>query len=157
MPRKYKTTERFLKPDPRYGSKLATKFINNLMLDGKKQVAQGLFYNSMDKIATRISEDEPFEVFKLAIENVKPRVEVRSKRVGGATYQIPIEVNRKRQLTLAFRWIIGAARERSGRSMVDRLTEELLSAYRNEGTAVTKKINVHKMAEANKAFAHFAW
>ncbi|MFC1707763.1 30S ribosomal protein S7 [Planctomycetota bacterium] len=157
MPRKYKSPERFLKPDPKFKSKLVTKFINCLMHEGKKTKAQTIFNESMGEISKRIREVEPIEVFNRAINNVKPLIEVRSKRVGGATYQVPKEVEKKRQLALAIRWIIQAARDKKGRPMYQRLADELTAAYKKEGSAITRRENVHKMAEANKAFAHFAW
>lgn len=146
-----------LKPDPRLDSKLASKFINNLMWDGKKAVAAKAFYGAMDIIAGKIKDASPGEVFQAAVENIKPDVEVRSKRVGGQTYQVPIPVNAKRRQSLAIRWILLACRAKSGRPMAARLAEEFMAAYRKEGTAMTTRDNVHRMAEANKAFAHFAW
>ncbi len=146
-----------LKPDPRYKDKLVSKFINCIMHKGKKSVAQGIFYGTMDIIEQKIKDKEPLEVFKTAVENIKPLIEVRSKRVGGATYQVPIEVSRKRQLSLAIRWILDAARAKKGRPMAERLADELIAAHNKEGTAYTMRENVHRMAEANKAFAHFAW
>jgi small subunit ribosomal protein S7 len=139
------------------GSRLASKFINCLMLDGKKSTAQCVFYDAMEILRKRVPDQEPLEVFTRAIENVKPHVEVRSRRVGGATYQVPMEVNRKRQLSLALRWILEAVRKKRGRPMAQRLADQLLAAYRREGEAYTTRENVHRMAEANKAFAHFAW
>ncbi len=144
-------------PDPRYGSKLASKFINCLMWDGKKPTAQRIFYHAMDQIKKRMPDANPIDVFTQAVENVKPSVEVRSKRVGGATYQVPMQVNRTRQQSLSIRWIIGAARGKAGRPMHLRLAEELMAAFRREGEAMTKRENTIKMAESNKAFAHFAW
>ena len=146
-----------LKPDPRHNSLLASKFINCIMLDGKKTVAQAVFYGALDEIATRVSDTEPLEVFTQAVENVKPTLEVRSKRVGGAAYQVPMQVNKNRQQSLAFRWILMAVREGKGRSIHLRLADELVNAYNKEGAAITRRENVHRMAEANKAFAHFAW
>ena len=146
-----------LKPDPRHNSLLASKFINCIMLDGKKTVAQAVFYGALDDIATRFSDTEPLEVFTQAVENVKPTLEVRSKRVGGAAYQVPMQVNKNRQQSLAFRWILMAVREGKGRSIHLRLADELVNAYNKEGAAITRRENVHRMAEANKAFAHFAW
>ena len=146
-----------LKPDPRYNSMLASKFINCIMLDGKKTVAQSVFYNALDEVAARVSDEEPLEVFNQAVENVKPMIEVRSKRVGGAAYQVPMQVNKTRQQSLAFRWILMAVREGKGRSIHLRLADELVNAYNKEGSAITRRENVHRMAEANKAFAHFAW
>ncbi|MFO0970182.1 MAG: 30S ribosomal protein S7 [Gemmataceae bacterium] len=146
-----------LKPDPRYGSKLASKFINCLMWGGKKPTAQRIFYGAMDQIKKRMPDLNPIDVFTQAVEHVKPTVEVRSKRVGGATYQVPMQVNRVRQQSLSIRWIIGASRGKKGRPMHLRLAEELMAAYRREGEAMTKRENTIKMAESNKAFAHFAW
>lgn len=146
-----------LKPDPVYGSKLASKFINCLMWQGKKATAQRIFYDALNQIQARMKDQSPIQVFEQAVENVKPTVEVRSKRVGGATYQVPMQVNRTRQQSLSIRWIIGASRGKSGRPMHQRLAEELMAAYRREGEAMTKRENTIKMAESNKAFAHFAW
>lgn len=157
MARKRTASATTLKPDPRYNSKLASKFINCLMWQGKKATAMRIFYGAMDQIKKRMPDADPLQVFEQAVENVKPTVEVRSKRVGGATYQVPMQVNRTRQQSLALRWIIGAARAKTGRPMYLRLAEELMAAYRKEGEAMTKRENTIKMAEANKAFSHFAW
>jgi small subunit ribosomal protein S7 len=157
MPRKFKSPERFLKPDPKFHSKLVSKFINCLMWQGKKSTAQSIFYGAMGVIGEKVKETEPIEVFNRAINNVKPLIEVRSKRVGGATYQVPKEVEKKRQLALAIRWLIESAREKKGRPMHLKLAEEISAAFKKEGAAIMKRENVHKMAEANKAFAHFAW
>ena len=146
-----------LAPDPRYGSLLASKFINCLMHDGKKSTGQRVFYQALDIVHGKIKDVEPIEVFTQAVENVKPAIEVRSKRVGGAAYQVPMQVNRVRQQSLAIRWILGACREKKGRPMHEKLAGELLQAYNREGAAYTKRENVHRMADANKAFAHFAW
>jgi len=146
-----------LQPDPKFHSKLVSKFINCMMLEGKKWASQRIFYDALDIIGGKIKDEPPVEVFKKAIENVKPLIEVRSKRVGGATYQVPMQVNSKRQLSLAIRWIREAVRSGKGQPMAVRLANEILSAYRGEGTAMTTRENVHRMAEANKAFAHFAW
>ena len=146
-----------LKPDPLYGSLLASKFINTLMHDGKKSVAQNVFYDALEIVKKRVPDKEPIEVFTQALEHVKPSIEVRSKRVGGAAYQVPMQVNRNRQQSLAIRWILGATREKKGRPMFLKLAEELMAAYNKEGSAYTKRENVHRMADANKAFAHFAW
>jgi small subunit ribosomal protein S7 len=143
--------------DPRFNSKLAAKFINCLMKDGKKATAYRVFYSAMEEVVKKVKGKEPMEIFETAIQNVKPQVEVRSKRVGGATYQVPMEVPLKRQQALAFRWILGAARDRKGRPMGVKLAEELAAAFNKEGAAITTRENTHKMAEANKAFAHFAW
>ena len=146
-----------LKPDPKFKSVLASKFINCLMYDGKKSVAQGVFYDALDQIKERIPDKEPIEVFHQALENVKPHIEVRSRRVGGAAYQVPMQVNRNRQQSLAIRWLLAAIREKKGRATHLKLADELIAAYNREGAAVTKRENVHRMADANKAFAHFAW
>ena len=146
-----------LAPDPKYGSLLASKFVNCLMHNGKKATAQRVFYSALDIIQEKIKDVEPIEVFTQAVENVKPEVEVRSKRVGGAAYQVPMQVNRIRQQSLAIRWILLAVREKKGRPMHEKLADELVAAYNREGAAVTKRENVHRMADANKAFAHFAW
>jgi len=146
-----------LKPDPVHGSLLASKFINCLMLDGKKSIAQKVFYDALDIIGERISDVPPIDVFSQAVENVKPAIEVRSKRVGGAAYQVPMQVNRARQQSLAIRWLLLAIREKKGRATCKSLAEELLAAYKREGAAMTRRDNIHRMADANKAFAHFAW
>jgi small subunit ribosomal protein S7 len=157
MPRKYESTERFLKPDPRFQSRLAAKFINCLMERGKKSVAQKVFYDAMDIVARKIGDFPPVEVFAEAVNNVRPVIEVRSRRVGGATYQVPIEVKKNRQQSLAFRWILEAARDKKGKPMSVKLADELVAAFKKEGTAVTTRENTHKMAEANKMNAHFAF
>lgn len=146
-----------LKPDPKFNSELASKFINCLMWDGKKTIAQNVFYNALDEIKKRIPDQEPIDVFTTAVENVKPHIEVRSKRVGGASYQVPMQVSRSRQLSLAIRWILIAIRDKKGRPTHLKLADELAAAYNREGAAITKRENTHRMAEANKAFAHFAW
>jgi small subunit ribosomal protein S7 len=146
-----------LKPDPKFKSLLASKFINCLMHDGKKSVAQTVFYLALDQIKERLPDKDPIEVFHTAVENVKPQIEVRSRRVGGAAYQVPMQVNRNRQQSLAIRWILEACREKKGRPMYVKLADELIAAFNREGAAVTKRENVHRMADANKAFAHFAW
>jgi small subunit ribosomal protein S7 len=146
-----------LRPDPRYGSVLASKFINCLMHDGKKSTAQHVFYGALDIVQSKVKDVEPIEVFTTAVNNVKPEVEVRSKRVGGAAYQVPMQVNRIRQQSLAIRWILLAVREKKGRPTAQKLADEFVAAYHREGAAVTRRDNVHRMADANKAFAHFAW
>jgi small subunit ribosomal protein S7 len=156
MADKFTASREQLRPDPRFGSKLASKFINCLMHDGKKSVAMGVFYSAMDMIAEKISDRNPIEVFTVAVENCRPGVEVRSRRVGGANYQVPTPVNPKRQQTLAIRWILQACRGKKGRPMDRRLADELMAAFRREGAAMTQRENVHRMADANKAFAHFA-
>ncbi|MEO1496955.1 MAG: 30S ribosomal protein S7 [Planctomycetota bacterium] len=146
-----------LKPDPQYGSLLASKFINCLMVGGKKSTAQAVFYNALDTIKERMPDEEPIEVFTQAVENVKPAIEVRSKRVGGAAYQVPMQVNRARQQSLAIRWLLTAIRDKKGRPTHLKLADELVAAYNREGVAMSRRENVHRMADANKAFAHFAW
>ena len=148
-----------MKGDPRHDSLLASKFINCLMLDGKKTVAQGVFYDALDEIAKRgeTGEDSPMEVFETAIENIKPYIEVRSKRVGGASYQVPMQVNKARQQSLAIRWLLEAIRGKKGRPIHLKLADELLAAYKKEGVAYTKRENTHRMADANKAFSHYRW
>ena len=146
-----------LKPDPKFDSELASKFINCLMWDGKKTIAQAVFYDALDEIKRRIPEQESIEVFTQAIENVKPHIEVRSKRVGGASYQVPMQVSRQRQQSLAIRWVLNAIRDKKGRPTHLKLADELCAAFNREGAAMTKRENTHRMAEANKAFAHFAW
>jgi small subunit ribosomal protein S7 len=146
-----------LVPDPEHGSLLAAKFVNCLMWSGKKSTAYAVFYGALDIIGEKIKDTEPIDVFTQALENVKPNIEVRSKRVGGASYQVPMQVNKIRQQSLAIRWVLGAIREKKGRPTADKLAAELLAAYNREGTAYTKRENVHRMADANKAFAHFAW
>ena len=146
-----------LKPDPVHGSLLAAKFVNVLMRGGKKSTAYKVFYDALDVIKERVPEAEPIEVFTQAIENVKPAIEVRSKRVGGAAYQVPMQVNRVRQQSLAIRWVLMAVRDKKGRPTHLKLADELVAAYNREGAAMTRRENVHRMADANKAFAHFAW
>ncbi|MCH8966804.1 MAG: 30S ribosomal protein S7 [Planctomycetes bacterium] len=146
-----------LKPDTRFGSLLVSKFVNSIMMGGKKSTATRAFYGAMDIIEKRIKDVPPLEVFEQAVSNTKPNVEVRSKRVGGSNYQVPMPVTRKRQQALAFRWLLQAVRKKSGRPISVRLAQELMDAFKGEGTAVTTRENVHRMADANKAFAHFAW
>ncbi len=155
--KKFTASESILKPDPRYNSKLVSKFINCLMWGGKKQTAQNLVYGAFEIIQKKITEVPPLEVFENAINNVKPFVEVRSKRVGGANYQVPMPVNKRRQQSLAIRWILEAVRGESGRPMANRLADELIAAYKKEGKSIQTREQTHRMAEANKAFAHFAW
>jgi len=150
-------SRKMLVGDPKFGSLLASKFINVMMWDGKKSNARRVFYSALDIIHEKLKDAEPIEVFTQAVENVKPNIEVRSKRVGGASYQVPMQVNRTRQQSLAIRWILGSCREKKGRPMHEKLAAELLQAYNREGAAYTKRENVHRMADANKAFAHFAW
>jgi len=146
-----------LKLDARYDSKLVSKFINCLMWGGKKSVAERVFYDAMDIVGRRVKDAPPLEVFETAMNNVKPNVEVRSKRVGGSNYQVPMQVNRKRQQSLAIRWMLQALRGKTGKSTAEFLAQEICDAHRGEGGAMTTRENVHRMAEANKAFSHFAW
>ena len=146
-----------LEPDPKYKSILASKFINCLMWDGKKTTAQNLLYDAMEEMGKRDTNQEPIDLFTQAVDNVKPHVEVRSRRVGGAAYQVPMQVSRTRQQTLAIRWLLTAVREKKGRPTALKLADELMAAYNREGAAMTRRENVHRMADANKAFAHFAW
>jgi small subunit ribosomal protein S7 len=146
-----------LRPDPRHGSRLAAKFINCMMWSGKKTVSQNIFYSALDEVAKKVKDVPPIEVFERAVENVRPNIQIRSKRVGGSNYQVPMPVNPRRAQSLAIRWILEAARGKKGKPMSLRLASELIDAYNNAGAAVTTKDNVHRMAEANKAFAHFAW
>jgi len=169
MAKKFTASSQQLKPDPKYNSKLVSKFINCLMWDGKKSVAQRVFYDAMDVIAREIRKSTPasnkqgrdsagpLEVFETAVNNVKPLIEVRSKRIGGASYQVPMQVSARRQQSLAFRWILQSARAKKGKPMCERLASELIDAYDGRGGAMTTRENIHRMAEANKAFAHFAW
>lgn len=154
MRRKRQFTREIL-PDPKYQNVVAAKFINRLMTGGKKSVAQGVFYDAFDIIAKQ--QKDPLQIFDEAIKNVAPAVEVKSKRIGGANYQVPREVRGERRLSLAIRWLIGAAQSKKGKPMAEKLAEELLLASKNEGNAIKKKLDTHRMAEANKAFAHFAW
>lgn len=157
MAKKFTASSQQLKPDPIYNSKLVSKFVNCLMLAGKKSVAQSVFYDAMDVIAKKIEDAEPLEVFEKAINNAKPMIEVRSKRVGGSSYQVPMQVSSKRQQSLAFRWILQSARSKKGKPISQCLAAELMDAYNETGGAMTIRENIHKMADANKAFAHFAW
>jgi small subunit ribosomal protein S7 len=143
-------------PDPKYGSRLVAKFVNIMMIQGKKSVAERIMYGALTSVEDR-SKQEALKMFKTAVDNVKPAVEVKSRRVGGSTYQVPVEVRPERRTSLSMRWIIGAARRRPERSMADKLAAELLDAANNRGTAVKKREDTHKMAEANKAFAHYRW
>ena len=153
----YKSFEHLQKPDPEFGDQHVAKFISCIMQDGKRSTAQRVFYDALALVRTRVPEREPLEVWKQAIENVKPLVEVRSRRVGGANYQVPVEVNAKRQRTLAYRWILEVVRGKKGRPFHLSLAAELVAAYNREGNAMLKRENTHKQAEANKAIAHFAW
>ncbi|HPB81705.1 MAG TPA: 30S ribosomal protein S7 [Spirochaetota bacterium] len=156
MPRRRRAVKRDVLPDPKYGSTLVTKFINVMMLEGKKGVSESIFYKAMDILKEKTSKD-PMEVFVLALENVKPLVEVKSRRVGGATYQVPIEIRPERRQALGIRWLIINSRKRSEKTMFQRLAGELMDAHNNTGVSIKKKEDTHKMAEANKAFSHYKW
>ncbi|MGI6379608.1 MAG: 30S ribosomal protein S7 [Anaerolineae bacterium] len=156
MPRRYRPERRKVEPDIRYSSERVARFVNKVMRDGKRSVAEGLVYDSFDVIAERTGQD-PLEVFETALRNVMPTIEVKPRRVGGATYQVPVEVPPQRRLSLAYRWILMAARSRPKRDFSQNLTDELMEAARNQGGAVRRKDEVHRMAEANKAFAHYRW
>jgi small subunit ribosomal protein S7 len=156
MPRRRVAEKREILPDPKYNSKVVSKFINSIMIDGKKSVAERICYGAFEIIKEKTGED-PLKVFKTAVENVKPIIEVKPRRVGGATYQVPVEVRHNRKTALAFRWIREFARKRPERTMTERLAGELLDAYNKTGASVKKREDTHKMAEANKAFAHYRW
>ena len=157
MPRRKITEKHTINPDPRYNSMLVTKFTHGIMEKGKKSLAQRIFYGAMDIIEQQVSDQEPIAVFDKAMEKVRPKVEVKSRRVGGATYQVPVEVRPERRNALAIRWIIGFAKSRSGKSMSEKLAAELMDAYNDRGASVKKRDDTHRMAEANKAFAHYRW
>jgi len=156
MPRRKRAEKRIIEPDPRYNDYEVAKFVNKLMWDGKKTLAYKIFYTAMDIIKEKTNQD-PLTVFKKALNNVKPRLEVRPRRIGGATYQIPMEVPPHRSLSLAIRWIVESARNRKGKPMALRLVDEILEAAKGEGPSVKKKEDTHKMAESNRAFAHYRW
>lgn len=156
MPRKRVITKREILPDPKHNNKLLAKFVNVIMKKGKKSLAEKVCYGALDIIKTKTSND-PVKVFKSAIDNVKPSIEVKSRRVGGASYQVPVDVRPARRIALAFRWIIGFARKRVEKSMEEKLAAELIDAFNNVGSAVKKREDTHRMAEANKAFAHYRW
>lgn len=156
MSRRHRAEKREINPDPKFGDVVLTKFMNAIMFDGKKSVAESIVYGALDQIKEKTKQD-PVESFRQALENVAPHIEVRSRRVGGATYQVPVEVRAERRQALAIRWVIAAARKRNETTMVDRLSGELLDAANNRGSAVKKREDTHKMADANKAFAHYRW
>ena len=156
MPRKGPVPKREVTPDPKYNSVLVTKFINYIMKDGKRSIAERIFYSALDLVGKKTGE-EPLQVFHKAVDNVKPILEVRPRRIGGATYQVPMEVRPHRQVTLAIRWMVNAARERKERTMIERLAAEIMDAAKGVGASVKKKEDTHRMAEANKAFAHYRW
>lgn len=156
MPRKGEVKKREILPDPKYGDKLVAKFINTIMSGGKKSVAEGILYRCLDIVASKAKEDS-LAIFKRAIDNIRPAVEVRSRRVGGATYQVPVEVRPQRRVSLSMRWLIQSARQRAEKSMEEKLAGEFLDAASNRGGAIKKKEDTHRMAEANRAFAHYRW
>ena len=157
MARRKRAVKREVLPDPIFNDVVVAKFVNKIMYQGKKSIAQGLFYGALDELKTKIQNEEPLAVFKKAVENVKPQIEVRSRRVGGATYQVPVDVRPSRRLALAMRWLIEYSRSRGEKDFARRLAGELMDAYNNRGNAVKKKDDVHKMAESNKAFSHYNW
>ncbi len=157
MSRRKSSYKREVAPDPIYNDVVVAKFVNKLMLDGKKSTAQSTLYSALDELRAKVSGEEPLTVFKKAIENCKPNLEVRSRRVGGATYQVPVDVRPSRRLTLAMRWLVSHARDRGEKTMSLRLAGELADAYANRGNAIKKREDVHRMAEANKAFSHYNW
>jgi small subunit ribosomal protein S7 len=156
MSRRHSAEKRVINPDPKFGDIVVSKFMNSIMLDGKKSVSERIVYGALDAVEGKLKQD-PVEVFHTALENVMPSVEVRSRRVGGATYQVPVDVRTERKQALAIRWIITAARKRNERTMIDRLSGELLDAFNNRGAAVKKREDTHRMAEANRAFSHYRW
>ena len=156
MSRRHAAVKRDILPDPKFGDRVLSKFMNNLMIDGKKSIAEGIVYGAFERVEGKLKR-APVEVFHEALENIKPTVEVRSRRVGGATYQVPVEVRPERREALAIRWMIGAARKRNENTMIERLAGELMDAINSRGTAVKKREDTHKMAEANKAFSHYRW
>ena len=156
MSRRHSAEKRVINPDPKFGDLVISKFMNSIMLDGKKSVSERIVYGALDSVEGKLKQD-PVEVFHTALENVMPAVEVRSRRVGGATYQVPVDVRAERKQALAIRWIIAAARNRNERTMIDRLSGELLDAFNNRGSAVKKREDTHRMAEANRAFSHYRW
>ena len=156
MSRRHRADKRQINPDPKFGDLVVSKFMNNLMYDGKKSAAEGIVYGAMDKVLAKTKTD-PLQIFHSALDNIGPAIEVRSRRVGGATYQVPVEVRPERRQALAIRWLITAARNRNETTMEDRLSGELMDAANNRGTAVKKREDTHKMAEANRAFSHYRW
>ncbi|HSR35880.1 MAG TPA: 30S ribosomal protein S7 [Desulfurivibrionaceae bacterium] len=157
MPRKRLVARRPIDADPRFNSVLVSKFINGLMEDGKKNTARSIFYGAMELLENRVKEAAPMEIFEQAMDKVRPKVEVKSRRVGGATYQVPVEVRPERRNALAIRWLVSYAKQRSGKSMAEKLAGELQDAFNNRGAAVKKREDTHRMADANKAFAHYRW
>lgn len=157
MSRRRRATKREIDPDPVYRNYLIAKFINKLMVDGKKSLARKIVYNSIERFAKRIKTDDPVTAFEQALENAKPSLEVKSRRIGGATYQVPVEIPADRRTSMAINWIIDNSREKAGRSMEEALAAELADCFQNQGTTIKKKDDTHRMAEANKAFAHYKW
>ncbi len=157
MPRRGPVPKREIPPDPKFGSVLVAKFINNLMKDGKKNTARKIFYSALELLREKSGGEDPLKIFETAIEKVKPWLETRSRRIGGANYQVPVEVRPERQVSLAIKWIINAARARGEKTMVERLANELWDAYNERGAAIKKKEDTHRMAESNRVFAHFRW
>jgi len=157
MSRRRRAVKRQIDPDPVYNSHLVGKFINKIMMGGKKSIARTIVYDAIEKFAKRVKADNPLEAFEQALENAKPTLEVKSRRIGGATYQVPVEISSDRQLSMAIRWIITHSRAKAGRSMEDGLASELTDCFQNQGTTIKKKDDTHRMAEANKAFAHYKW
>lgn len=157
MSRRHRAEKREIEPDPLYKSVLLSKFINRLMMEGKKALARKIVYDALERVMKRLSVENALEAFELAVSNARPSVEVKSRRIGGATYQVPIEIPQDRSVAMAMKWIIGHARAKPGRAMVDALSMELVDCYNNQGTTIKKKDDTHRMADANKAFAHFKW
>ena len=157
MSRRRRATKRQIDPDPVYNSQLLAKFINKLMYGGKKSIASKIVYNALDKLAKRVKIEKPLEAFEQALENAKPALEVKSRRIGGATYQVPMEIPSERRSAMAMQWIIKYARDKAGRSMEDGLAAELIDCFQNQGSTIKKKDDTHRMAEANRAFAHYKW
>jgi small subunit ribosomal protein S7 len=157
MSRRHRAEKRRIEPDPTYNSSVLAKFINKLMIDGKKSIARRIVYNAIEKFASKLKMEDPLAAFEQALENVKPVLEVKSRRIGGATYQIPVEIPPERRTSMAMKWIIKFAQDKVGRSMEDGLIQELIDCFNNQGSSIKKKDDTHKMAEANKAFAHYKW
>lgn len=157
MSRRRRAEKRKIDPDPKFQSHILSKFINKVMYDGKKSVACKIVYEAIDKFAQKIKSDNPLEAFEQALENAKPTLEVKSRRIGGATYQVPVEIPADRRIAMAMGWIIRFSREKVGRSMIDGLSQELADCYQNQGATIKKKDDTHRMAEANRAFAHYKW
>ncbi len=157
MSRRRRAEKRTIDPDPVYKSEVLAKFVNKVMLSGKRSTAQRIIYNALEKFAKRVKVEDPLEAFEQALENAKPSLEVKSRRIGGATYQVPIEIPSNRRISMAMKWIINYARAKAGRSMEDGLASELVDCFNNQGSTIKKKDDTHRMAEANKAFAHYKW